>query len=72
MTAPAADNTTLASRLSIETRDDAKFRNDVLVSVQHRLRTHVVVTSPGVTVTLTLSGAERISLIEALGGTVTR
>jgi hypothetical protein len=62
--------TTLATRLAVSTYHDSVYRRDVLVEVEAGGQ---VITlngdDPAAEVVIELTNAERIALIEALGGT---
>lgn len=63
---------TLATSLIIQTEDGVMRRNDVKVTISDRPRRRETLitldTQGGTLVDIILSGAERIALIEALGG----
>lgn len=63
--------TTLVTSVTINTRDGVTHMNDVPLAVERGHRTiavHLTARHEGQAVTIRLSGAERIALIEALGG----
>jgi hypothetical protein len=62
-------NRTLASSLSISVENLLIRRADILVQVVRRSRGGAVITLNEGDATITLTEAERIALIEALGGT---
>jgi hypothetical protein len=68
----SGENTTLVSEVVWVRPTGVERLHDVPVVVQHSLRGHTLITMQGHerAVTVRLSPAERISLIEALGGTV--
>jgi len=60
---------TLASVLQVSIDNSTARRSDVLVQVTRRSRGGAIITVNEGDAVLTLSEAERIALIEALGGT---